>query len=192
MSTSPTSPTDPPRPPASDRRTASGSSLRRVRDLLGRPLTVERRAGQLQVVLVERRASPAAPTLEALREALRERLLAQENRHAARVMRHLVAVHDALGRKGWASVEALPATVLDMALVQAEILADTAPTPTLAPIVERLRSCRLAAGRREELAACAQDTEPAVLITEATHEEFDAMTRSWVGSVPPAAPRKDD
>jgi hypothetical protein len=182
MSSSPNGPKGSRPPDLPERRGTAGGSLQKMRGLLARPLAVERRAGQLQVVLVERRA--AAPTAQALREALRERLPAQRHRDAARVMRHLVAVHDALGRKGWASVEALPARVLGKALMQAEMLADAEASPVLDLIVQRLRVCQLAAEAREQRLASAQDTEPAVLITEASHEEFEAMARSWVGELP--------
>ena len=120
-----------------------GGPWRWLRSLLRRPLVLERRGLHWHVVLGDRRERPPAaaqrsPTLDDLSEELRRRLLSQGSEHAARVMRHLVFVHDELSRKGWRGVELLPAAVLDKALVQAQMLASSASTPVLLRLHQRL------------------------------------------------------
>jgi hypothetical protein len=190
-----------PKMPAEDRRVAAGAAapLRRLKGLLVRPVGLERRGGQLHVVLVERRrARPEdqPPSLSQLRAELRARLLAHEDGRAAQVLRHLGFLHDELGRKGWRGVEALPAKVLGKALAQAEMLGSEEPSPALALLLEQLRPLHAAAELRDERAAQQNEFEAGghVEVSEATHEEFDAMERSWVGTVPAglSRPERDD
>ena len=184
--------------PATDRRASAGSkraagSLQHLKDLMGRPLGFERRGGQLHLVLVERRRTPSDPRrsptspLSQLRDELRACLFAQENDRAAQVMRHLVKVHDLLGTKGWPGVQALPSSVLGKALVQAQMLAGGEPTPMLACLIDRLRKMQVAAEVREDGDSRRKEIELAsqVEVSEATREEFEAMERSWTGSLPP-------
>ena len=142
---------------------------------------------------------PRAPVLPAdvveLREELGALLLDFEQDHAAHTMRHLVVVHDELGRGGWPGVEALPARVLAKARVQAEMLASREPSINLADFVERLQLVEIAAGVRdgdeppiaepavppeEELAEMARFVE----VSDTSFEEYELMERSWVGTVP--------
>ena len=188
------------RGPAVDRRASADSTgpavaRRRVRGALGRRIGLERRDGQLHVVLVERRKAPRSagdePSISDLREVLRDRLLAVEleSRQAAQVMRHLVRVYMQLGRKGWAGVEALPGRTLDLALVQAEMLASEQASPRLSFLIDRLRTLKTAADVREERKARLQQADPdlerSILVSEATHEEFVASERVW-DSAPPS------
>ena len=201
MSTSPPTRKGPRRVPVKDRRAAPGAkgttgSLRRLKGLLGRPLGLERRGGRLRVVLIDRRrASPAdqPPSLSQLRAELRARLLAHEHDCTARVMRHLVFVHDELGRKGWPGVAALPGQVLGKALMQAEMLASQEPSPSLAEIVERLRLLKVAADLREERETRPKDfaMSERLEVSESTYEEVQEMERSWVGTLPPGLVRAD-
>lgn len=169
-------------------------SWRWLRSLLARPLRLERRGLQLHILLGERRQVPAAgarrsPTLEQLSEELRGRLLSQDTDHAARVMRHLVFVHDELSRKGWRGVELLPAAVLGKALVQAQMLATTESTPVLQHVIDRLHQAHTAAQLREERKVQLHADAPAhVEVTETTHEEFELSERSWVGVAPAEVP----
>jgi len=180
-----------------ERRAPQGRSgpWRWLRGLLGRPVVLERRGMQLHVVLGERRQeAPAArrsPTLQELSDELRGRLLAQDTNHAARVMRHLVFVHDELSRKGWRGVELLPAAVLGKALVQTQMLATSASTPVLQHLIDRLAQVHAAAQLRDERKAQLQAEVPArVEVTETTHEEFEQTERSWVGVAPAAIPSR--
>jgi hypothetical protein len=180
----------PHRKPDAERRThadAPVGSLRHLKGLLGRPIGLERRDGQLHVVLVERRRSPrtAQPALEPLRAELRARLLTHGTADAARVMRHLVFVHDELGRGGWRGVEALPAPVLARALAQAEMLASAEASAPLSLLVDRLRLAQAAAGLREERAARLAAGAASLEVSETTQEAFDEVERSWVGTFPP-------
>jgi hypothetical protein len=160
----------------------------RLQSMLGRPLRLERRGGHLHVVLVDRRCpsrTDPAVAMTLLRTELSDLLLAHQHDHAAQVMRHLVAVHDELGRRGWAGVGSFPARVLRMALTQAEMLASEEDSPMLVEVVDRLRACHVAAGLREERVAGIDlrltDDEP--VVTEVTQEEFDDMQRGWIDTV---------
>jgi hypothetical protein len=160
-----------------------------VKGALGRPLKLERQGTHLQVVLVDRRRVPPAAksgSTSQLQADLRVRLLDTEHNPAVRVMRHLVLVHDELARKGWPGVGVLPSKVVGKALMQAEMLASQDPSPSMATLIERLGQLKIAAEAREErksqLQEQAQGERPEV--SEATHEEFEAMERSWVGTVP--------
>lgn len=186
-----------------ERRTPQGrlGSWRWLRGLLARPLVLERRGLQLHILLGERRQVPAAgtrrsPTLEQLSEELRGRLLSQDTDHAARVMRHLVFVHDELSRSGWRGVEQLPAPVLSKALVQAQMLATSESTPVLLHVIDRLHQVHTASLLREERRTQLQaDGSARVEVSETTHEEFELTERSWVGvapaEVPPRRPDSD-
>lgn len=174
----------------------TAGSLTRLKGALARPLALERRGLQVHVVLVERRKAPRStepPTLEQVRAELRARLVAQEHEHTAQLMRHLVFVHDELGRKGWDGVGTLPSRVLNKARVQAEMLASEEPSPALDLVIERLRPLQVAAGLREERRALIKqsDSGDRVEVSEATHEEFEEMERSWVDTVLPEQPRPD-
>jgi hypothetical protein len=182
--------------PAGDRRAPSGARglstlLRRLKGLFGRPVRLERRGLQWHLVVVDRRHPGAAnlpPTLSHLRAELRARLLALDHEVAATVMRQLVVVHDELRRRGWPGVEALSSPVLVKALAQAQMLAEDEPSPAMAMIVERLRLMHAAAQSREEREAKARldgsGGQPEV--SETTFDQFEAVERSWVGTIPGA------
>ena len=186
-------PAKPPSPAdAKERRAPRGGpgSWHWLRSLLRRPLVLERRGLQWHIVLGDRRQASSARPLsrERVNEELRSRLLAQDVDHAARVMRHLVFVHDELTRKGWRGVEQLPAAVLGKALVQAQMLASDETSPALAHIVERLHQAHVAAQLREERKARLRAEGAArVEVSEATQEEFEETERSWLGTMSPAA-----
>ena len=162
--------------------------LGRLQSWLSRPLRLERREGQLHVVLVDRREpSPSDPAvaLEMLRTELSDRLLAHQNADAAQAMRHLVFIHHELGRSGWAGVGAFPLRVLRRALMQAEMLASEEDSPLLSQFVDRLRACFVAAELREERAAGAAKrmTRDEPVVSEVSHEEFAQMQRGWIDTV---------
>lgn len=194
MSTSPPPRKQSRKAPVKDRRSGPGvkgttASLRRLKGVLSRPLGLEQRDGHLHVVLVDRRRATSddqPPPLPQLCAELRTRLLVHGHDHTAHVMRHLVFVHDELGRKGWTGVEALPSQVLGKALVQAEMLASEEPSPSLEKIVERLRSIRVAADLREEHKSRSKEIEAAgrIEVSASTYEEFEEMERSWIGTRP--------
>jgi len=167
-----------------------------VAGLLRRPLGFMRNQGHLRFGFVERRRAPP-DALEAaeLRADLRSRMLAYPPDHAAHMLSHLVHVHDEFGRSGWASVTALPPSVLHRALFQAQMLLRDGSSPPLKRLVERLRELQAA---REKAAATEEVTAPAparprpagaeLEISEASHEDFEATERSWFGSLPPPSP----
>jgi hypothetical protein len=183
--------------PIKDRRAAPGAKgavgfLRRLKGVLARPLELQRQDGRLRLVLVDRRrARPAdgPPSLSASRDELRALLMLHGNEQATGVMRHLVLVHDELGRRGWPGVEALPAQVLNMALVQADMLASDEPTEALTMIIDHLRIAKVAAELREEHAS--RPPPPAtgapLEVSEVPRDEFDQLLRDgWVDTTPPS------
>jgi hypothetical protein len=179
--------------PPKDRRAAPGAkgavaSLRHLKGLMVRPLALERREGRLQLVLIERRRAsrPEQPAwLVELGAELRERLVAHDD--AAAVMRHLLFVFGELRHQGWPGVAILPAPLLTKALVQAEMLASDGMTPPLADFIARLRQLQEAAERHSGRDRHARESAPGpdLVVSEATPEEFEAMTRGWVDTVPP-------
>lgn len=194
MSSSPLTPKRPGKAPGKERRAAAGAkapkgALRRLKGLLVRPLTLERRDGHVHLVLAERRrAAPAeqSPSPSQLCAELSARLLAHEPEHTARMMRHLVLVHDTLERKGWAGVAAMAGHVLGEALAQAEALAAEDLSPHLQIIIEHLRLLRGAADQRDERDSRLQDFKVGenVQVTESAFAEFEDVERSWGGTVP--------
>jgi hypothetical protein len=183
--------------PIKDRRTPAATTraarlLRRLRGLLARPLRLQRQDGRLRVVLVDRRqarSADALPSLTESRDELRALLLLHGNEQATGVMRHLVRVHDALGRGGWPAVEALPSQVLGMALVQADMLSSDEPTAALATIIEHLRLAKVAAELREEHASRPPGSPgaQALEVSEVPRDKFDEWTREdWVDTSPPS------
>lgn len=178
--------------PLKDRRAAEGAPngpLRKLKSALVRPIGIERRNGQLQVVLVERRrAAPvdAPPSLEQLCTDLSARLLAHEPEQAAQSMRHLGLVHDALAHKGWSGVAALPARVLTEALAQAEVLASEEQSPCLTIVNDNLRPLVVGAERREERDSRLQDFRVGdnLEVKDSDFAEFEDAERGWSGTVP--------
>jgi hypothetical protein len=184
------------RQPFVDRRVASraaapddaADTLRKVKGALGRPLGIERKDGHVRVVLVERRRTPPAdqpPMLARICRDLRGRLVDLADSPAERLMRHVAFVGTELARKGWSGVEALPASVLAKALVQAEMLASEEPSEPLSIFIDRLRLLKAGAEVREErMTTDRRELDDATLVvSEATHEEFEASQRIWADSL---------
>jgi hypothetical protein len=186
--------------PEEDRRARDASGLagllRRFKGLFRRPIAFVRRGFQLHVVIVDRRKASTPyqpPSLLQLRAELRARLLGHENEQTALVMRHLAVVHDELGRRGWAGVEALPSRVLAKALVQAQMLASEEASPSLKMLIERLRPLQVAAELREERQPRPNQGETGAdaEVSEATHEDYEETKRSWFGTLAPEATPPD-
>jgi len=103
-----------------------------------------------------------------------------------------VLVHDELGRTGWPGVEAFPVRVVGKARIQAEMLASLEPSTVLGAFIERLRLVEVAARLREEEPdpATARPAAPEdfpdseVEVSQGSHEEWEVLERSWVGTVP--------
>jgi hypothetical protein len=167
-----------------------------VKNALGGSRGLERRGRQLHVVLHERRRTPAADpaALAEVRDELRVRLFDLDgDHHAAHAMRHLILVHDALGRHGWNGVESLPARVIGKALIQAEMLASREPSTLLALVIERLALLKVGAEVRE---GPPPDPElphghGTVEVSETNYDEYELMERSWAGTVPAGLQRPD-
>lgn len=181
--------------PLKDRRSRNGSAapLRRLKGLLVRPITLERRDGKVQLVLKERRrARPAAgeageATPSQLCTELSARLLAHEAEQTVRTMRHLVFVHDVLESKGWTGVAAMSAHVLTEALDQLEMLASDDPSPQIDQLMARMRPLQRAAELRDERDA-RYGTDFAVgsdlVVSESNFTEFETVERDWSETLP--------
>jgi hypothetical protein len=183
-----------------DRRAAPGapeSSMRKFKDMLNRPLGVERRDGKLQVVLTERRRSRPAdekPSIALLCAELSARLLAHEVNEAAQTMRHLILVHDALERKGWIGIEGMSSLVLARAIEQAMVLAGEEPSPHMDMLIEGLRPLNAAATLREQREARVHEMRLGdnVEVSESDYADFEDAEQDWsegtmpIGLVPPA------
>lgn len=182
-----------------ERRAPRGQvgSLRWLKGLLGRPVALEQRDGQLHLTLVERRRSPEmirAQQRAELREELRLRLLEHGERHVA-VLRPLVAVHDALGRDGWDDVGRLPSALLAKAHVQLLMLIGREPSGALSGMAEHLRLLQAAAEAREERNRRdgVQDDDALVVVEDMSAEEvpaedYETLQRAWVVTESPAEP----
>lgn len=123
-----------------------------------------------------------------IREELRSRLLVHDPQTQA--VGHLSIVYGHL-RKGWAGVDELPRHVVNLARVEAQLLQAQEPTPLLSLFIDRLDSHLAAADARARHDAMAQEEErwertDVPDVSEATHEEFEQMERSWLGTVPAA------
>lgn len=159
-----------------------------MRDLLKRPLKLERRDGQIHVVLGEKPAEP--PPQPSSGEALRRghaELHALLRRHpeVRHLMRHLGYVEQMLGRFGSRALKReIPAPVLAKALEQLDLLARGEPSAPIADLRARIAAAVQARGIAP---AADEDTEtrPGSLeVTEASHSLFDEMERSWTGHRP--------
>lgn len=182
--------------PLRERRATPGhkGSVRWMREILGRPLRMERRGRELHVVLQERRRTPEARRADSVRKLCAEielrvsELGSQAARHA---MRHLLAVKSVLQRKGWAAMEALPPGVLARAAAQARMLGSRDRSPRLELFTEHLVRLQVAAEVRVDRGSGADTPDigrdpEAVEVSETTHEVWSASDPNWVGSVVPA------
>jgi len=173
------------------------ASLRRLKGLLARPMRLENQDGRLQLIVVERRRKRFGDDARDMRELcaeLTDRLLAREDHQVLHVLRHLSCVHGVLRRQGWAGVSKLPAHVLGRALIQAEMLDSKEPSPLLVALIDRLKGFKAAAdGRAQRPVARAPVPVPSqsMEISESTFEEFQAMERSWTGTMPAALMQRE-
>ncbi|MDQ6683486.1 MAG: SHOCT domain-containing protein [Pseudomonadota bacterium] len=129
-----------------------------------------------------------------MRDELRVRLLVHDK--AALVARNLFIVHKAMGKAGWDSVAELSLAVLAGAVADAEGLQRQEPTPLMEMFLDRLGELRAtveqATAQHEaeaEAEAEAQDWaltdfSNAPEVSEASHEDYELMERSWIGTVP--------
>jgi hypothetical protein len=177
-------------PPASPVRTSraaqkSGGPVTWVRDLLKRPLKVERRGAQLHLVLGDIPTAPPAPeSVPTAGEALRrghEELRALLRRHpeTRHLMRHLGFIEQEIGRSGSRALKRdIPVPVLRKGLDQLDLLMRGETSAPLADLRERID----AAARARGVAAGPRADE--VQVSEASHSLFDEMERSWTGQMP--------
>lgn len=163
-------------------------SLRKFKGALGRPLALERRDGHLRVVLVERRRAAGAEA-----QPLEARISAALRAHLARTAgskgsnnEQLDVVSAKFDDGSWPGIASLPAKLLGKAIVQAEALAREQSSDLLALFVDRLRQIKTVVETREDRRPARRQAHDSasVIVTEVSHEEFEALQRSWSGTVP--------
>lgn len=164
-----------------------------VRDLLKRPLKVERRGAQLHLLLGEKPPEPPTPSVaptsgEALRRGHEElRALLRRHPETRHLMRHLGFIEQQLGRSGSRALKRdIPVPVLQKGLEQLDLLMRGETSEPLADLRTRLD----AAARSRGGAAEARVDE--VQVSEASHSLFDEMERSWTGQMPLSTTTTDD
>jgi len=168
-------------------------SLRWVKDVLSRSMRLEHKRSDGAATSAEKGHGPAddpgTTLLLEQRADLGARLLVHDP--ATQLVRNLFVIHDELGKRGWAGVEALPLILVGRALTEAEILHLQEPSSLLTTIVETLRSIKITAEARA--AQAVQETlerewareQPAIPeVSETNYDEYELMERSWVGTVP--------
>jgi len=178
--------------PGFDRRAAAAQpakrgSLRWVRDVLSRSLRLQQgRNPVAAAVSDDGDAVPDQPLSLLMRQRaeLGARLLVHEP--ATQVVHHLFIVHDELQAQGWAGVEALPAKVVERALVEAEILHADEPSALLTTIIGKLKELKAAAVARALEEALDREFETLKMpeVSDTNFDEYELMERSWAGTVP--------
>ena len=168
-------------------------SLRWVKDVLTRSMHLEHRrsrgAASASAPASEKgrgaAVSPEAALLLEQRADLGARLLVHDP--ATQLVRNLFVIHDELGKRGWAGVEALPLSLLGRAITEAELLNLQEPSSLLSTIIKTLRSIKATGEARvaQELQDKLEREQPAVPeVSETDYGEYELMERSWVGTVP--------
>ena len=166
---------------------AKRGSLRWVRNVLSRSLRLEQpRPGSDPSVAAAQADAPLSLVMQQ-RAELGARLLVHDP--ATQVVRHLFIVHDELRNGGWPAVEALPVTVQERALVEAEILGTHEPSPMLDTIIDALRAIKLVAAERaarEAHALLEAEWEVPRMpeVSDTNFDEYELTERSWAGTVP--------
>ncbi len=166
---------------------AKRGSLRWVRDVLSRSLRLQQGRNSPAAASADGGDDGGDPALSLLmrqRAELGARLLVHDP--ATQVVRHLFIVHDELQAHGWTGVEALPAKVVERALVEAEILHSDEPSSLLATIIDKLRELKAAGTARalEEALEREYETLKVPEVSDTNFDEYELMERSWAGTVP--------
>ena len=167
---------------------AKRGSLRWVRDVLSRSLRLRqgRNAAPSSAASDDLDAAADSPLSLLMRQRaeLGARLLVHDP--ATQVVHHLFVVHDELQAQGWMGVDALPAKVLERALVEAEILQGDEPSSLLATIIAELGELKAAATARDLEKALEREFETmkGPEVSDTNFDEYELMERSWAGTVP--------
>jgi hypothetical protein len=185
----------PPASPARASRAAkkSGGPVTWVRDLLKRPLKLERRGAQVHLVLGDRPVQPVAPSAaptagEALRRGHEElRALLRRHPETRHLMRHLGFIEQQLGQSGSRALKRdIPVPVLRKGVEQLDLLLRDEPSEALAELRARIDAA--ARSRGGVVGARADEVQ----VSEASHSLFDEMERSWTGQMPLSETKTDD
>lgn len=179
-----------------DLKTQLGSSLKTMRRLLERPISVKQGTLTLGVTASNQRAQARDEERERVRRMRRDLYtLMQQHPDSRHLMRHLDMVERCLRREGYAAVEALPVRVITKALAQLEtIVWDWTPTG-LAELRSRLAVMvkdRQVEAEQEAASTAAAELDMATQhsaadVSEVDHATFEEMERSWIGQMPEGA-----
>lgn len=186
-----------PRPGSADRRAPASElpkPLRWVKELFSSKLRVERRGAQIHVLLDPPPPAPpppAGPTQrrsETLRKSQAE-LRALLDRHAdtRHVVPHLSYVEQLLETGGMRALGRLPLPVLHKSLTQLEALMHDEPGAGLAELRRRLAAVialRLGGTPGQPAVPIDRQEDMHLEVSEASHSQFDALERSWTGTMP--------
>jgi hypothetical protein len=173
-------------------------SMQKMRRFLERPINVTE--GHVKLGVAASRVREEARDEEHERvQRMRHDLfmLLQQHPNSRELMRHLDLVERTLRRKGYAAVEALPVRVVGKALAQLERLVwDWSPSglaelrSRLAVMVRNRRHEAEAEAEREAASTAAMEldiattTHHAADVSEVDHADYEAMERSWTGTMP--------
>jgi len=170
--------------------------LRWVQDLFRSKLRVERRGAQIHLLLDRPPPVPAAlppddpaqrrsETLRKSQAELRSLLdLHADTRH---VVPHLSFVEQLLETGGMRALGRLPLPVLHKSLTQLESLMHDMPGAGLAELRRRLAAVialRLGATPGQPVVPFDRQDFSPLEVSEASHSQFDALERSWTGTMP--------
>lgn len=188
-----------PRPGASDRRTPAPERevpkpLRWVQDLFRSKVRVERRGAQIHLVLDPPPPVPPPPAdpskrrSETLRKSQAElRTLLDRHADTRHVVPHLSFVEQLLETGGMRALGRLPLPVLHKSLTQLESLMHDEPGAGLAELRRRLAAVialRLGGTPGQPDVPIDRHDDMHLEVSEASHSQFDALERSWTGTMP--------
>lgn len=161
-----------------------------VRDLLQRPLKLERRGAQVHVLLGDKAEPASVSAGPSAGEALRRghddlRALLRRHPETRHLMRHLAYLEAEIGRFGSRALRReVPVPVLRKALEQLDTLLEGASGEGLAHLRTRIADAVQTRGRAIEVDADTETRPGSLEVMEASHSLFDEMERSWTGQIP--------
>ena len=163
----------------------SALPLSALKALFSRPIHFTRVGDEWRFVIVDRRKArpedhPAA--LKLIGDELRDRLKVYGRKYgAARPLRNLGLVQEALTSRGWNAVALMPAAFLKRAQLQARALAGRNPSDAMRLVVARLGSLHDAAQRQEQASVVLRQRlqEVDVDVSDTSFEAFAQSAAAW-------------
>lgn len=178
---------DGPRTPALKERRlppdhSARARLRWLRGLVLRPFSLRWQRGP-RLVWVERRRADDAELTRA-RADLHAAMLGVDE--AAQQLQELLRVDECLAEAGWRGIDDLPATTLERARLQAQLLAEECGSAALAGLAQRLQT-----SKPDAAATAPRDHAPppgaeasSVEVSELGEDDYAQAERVWASSQP--------